>query len=98
MAVRSRSLAAICECSMSRPSHCRPACVLSRCIISEPLSSGRIPEELIAQFSAEYLAYRPHSRPRLKLPSSATLAHFPARRVTICRNASRKRPKAAGEF
>ena len=66
--------------------------------MSKPLSSGRIPEELIAQFSAEYLAYRQHSSPGLKLPSSATLAHFPARRVTICRNASRKRPKAAGEF
>ena len=38
-----------------------------------------MPEELIAQFSADYLAYRAHSELGLKLPSPATLAHFPAK-------------------
>ena len=38
-----------------------------------------MPEELIAQFSADYLAYRAHSGLGLKLSSPATLAHFPAK-------------------
>jgi hypothetical protein len=67
--------------------------------MSEPLSSGRIPEEIIAQFSAEYYAYRPYSGPRRNLPSSAApRAYLPATRAATCRNASRERPEDAGEF
>ena len=73
-----RSLAAICECRLSRPESSQAGLWLQRCTTSEPLSSGRMPEELIAQFSADYLAYRVPLN-GLKLPSPATLAHFPAK-------------------
>jgi hypothetical protein len=59
--------------------------------MSKPLSSGRSPEEIIAQFSQEYSDYCAIHEPELSRPTSPS--RLPRlKRLTTVRIGRRKRP------
>jgi hypothetical protein len=66
--------------------------------MSKPLSSGRIPEEIIAEFSVEYAVYHEIHGLELSLPTfPETAAGVRRKQLTTVRHRKRKRPMPTHE-